>query len=164
MADDSRPRLILIVVGTTPRAEEADRPLAYYLKQQVEAMADEGVGELEGVRFQVLVLSDFRWLHDEAIQVLPTISLGGPGVNALAHRWLEELPLTLAVDDQFYVQMDPELDEPRVSLWGMDNATTQVAVSAFLERYLPRFLEHCAALPPAELDSDHDNDHDNDEP
>lgn len=156
MADDPRPRLILIVVGTTPRAEEADRPLAYYLKQQVEAMAAEGVDQLGGSHFRALVVSDFRWLHDEAMQTLPTISLGGPGVNALAHRWLEELPLTLAVDDQFYVQMDPELDEPRVSLWGMDNATTQVSVSAFLERYLPAFLQRCAAMPPVEPDSDED--------
>jgi hypothetical protein len=154
MADDPRPRLILIVVGTTPRAEEADRPLAYYLKQQVEAAAAAIEPEADAVPIRVLVVSDFRWLHDEAMQDRPTISLGGPGVNALAHRWLEELPLALAVDDQYYIQMDPELDEPRVSVWGMDNATTQVAVSAFLQRYLLSFLRHCATLPPEPEPSD----------
>lgn len=162
MADETRPRLLLIVVGTTPRAEEADRPLAYFLKQQVEATAAEVAAECGGAPIHVLVVSDFRWLHDEALQVQPTISLGGPGVNVLAHRWLEKLPLTLAVDDQFYVQMDPDLDEPRVSLWGMDNATTQVAVSAFLDRYARPFLRRCATMPLPELDSETEADDEED--
>ena len=41
--------------------------------------------------------------------------------------------------------MDPDLDEPKVSIWGMDNSTTQIAVAVFLERYLPRFLEQSAS-------------------
>jgi hypothetical protein len=145
MADDSRARLLLIVTGSTLRAEEVDRPLAYYLKQQVERVleAREGLPP-----FRVRVVADFRWLHEEAFQRLPTISLGGPGVNALAHKWLEDLPVSLAVDEQYYVQMDPDLEEPRVSIWGMDNATTQIAVSAFIQRFLPRFLDHCAATTP----------------
>jgi hypothetical protein len=40
--------------------------------------------------------------------------------------------------------MDPELDEPRASIWGMDNTSTQIAVSVFVDRFLPRFLQHCA--------------------
>jgi hypothetical protein len=88
-------------------------------------------------------VADFRWIHDEPLQALPTISIGGPGVNALSHRWLEEVPVSLAVDKQYYIQMDPDLDEPHTSIWGMDNATTQIAVSVFVERFLPRFLEHC---------------------
>jgi hypothetical protein len=40
--------------------------------------------------------------------------------------------------------MDPDLAEPRASVWGMDNATTQIAVSVFIDRFLPRFLERCA--------------------
>src|SRR4051794_17293225 len=155
MADDERARLLLIVTGSTLRAEEADRPLAYYLKQQVEATLADNEPELGP--FDVRVVADFRWLYDEALQRLPTISLGGPGVNRLAHQWLEDLPISLAVDDQYYIQMDPDLDEPRVSLWGMDNTSTQVAVSAFVRRFLPRFLEHCAAEapdPPPDLDDE----------
>ena len=100
------------------------------------------------------MVADFRWIHDEPLQALPTISLGGPGVNALAHRWLEEVPVSLAVDEQYYIQMDPDLDEPRASIWGMDNATTQIAVSVFVERFLPRFLERCAAEHPEPIDPD----------
>ena len=147
MADDSRARLLLIVTGSALRAEEVDRPLAYYLKQQVERhLADDP--EAESDPFRVLVVADFRWLNDEDWQRLPTISLGGPGVNALAHRWLEEVPFALAVDEQYFIQMDPDLDELRASVWGMDNATTQIAVSAFVRRYLRPFLERCRANAP----------------
>ena len=146
MAADSRARTILIVVGSSLRAEEADRPLAYYLKQQIEQAIEALDPPAEDKRPGVAVVADLRWLHDEVLQPLPTISLGGPGVNFLSQRWVEELPLSLAVDNQYYVQMDPDLEEPRVSLWGMDNSTTQVAESAFLQRFLPRFLERCLSI------------------
>ena len=139
MADDSPPRLLLIVTGSTLRAEEVDRPLAYYLQQQVRRAA-----ERLDLPFRTLVVADFRWMNDDELQVAPTISVGGPGVNALAHSWFEEVPFSLAVDEQYCIQMDPDLAEPRVSIWGMDNASTQIAVSVFIERFLPRFLEHAA--------------------
>ena len=141
-------RVLLIVIGSTLRAEEMDRPLGYYLKQRVEqalseAIAD-GQSDLEG--YAVRVVADFRWIHDDPLQNLPTISLGGPGVNALAHRWLEDVPVSLAFNDRYFIQMDPDLTEARVSIWGMDNSTTQIAVSVFIERFLPRFLERCAKI------------------
>jgi hypothetical protein len=145
-------RALLIVTGSTLRAEELDRPLAYYLKQRIEQYA--AVHEADLGALAVRVVADFRWIHDKPLQKVPTISVGGPAVNALAHRWLEEVPVTLAVDERYYLQMDPDLEESRVSIWGMDNATTQIAVSVFIERFLPRFLDHCAAepLPPDDPD------------
>ena len=147
MAATTRARLLLIVTGSRLRAEELDRPLAYYLKQRIEQHLAEHEESLGPMR--VRVVADFRWIHDDPLQKLPTISLGGPGVNALAHRWLEEVPVSLAVDERYYLQMDPDLDDLRVSVWGMDNPTTQIAVSVFIDRFLPRFLEHCAADPAA---------------
>lgn len=139
MADEVPERMLLIVTGSTLRAEEVDRPLAYYLKHQVEASMEADSASLEPL-FPVRVIADFRWLHEDPLQRLPTISLGGPGVNALAQRWLEDLPVSLAVDEQYYIQMDPDLEEPHVSIWGMDNPTTQIAVSAFVQKFLPKFL------------------------
>lgn len=135
---------LLIVAGSTLRAEEADRPLAYYLRQRIESSLTPDPSASGPSR--VLVVADFRWIHDDALKELPTISVGGPGVNALAHRWLEEIPVTLAVDEEYYIQMDPdpEADAPRASIWGMDNTSTQIAVSVFVDRFLPRFLQHCA--------------------
>src|SRR6516165_5246221 len=118
--------LLLIVTGSTLRAEEVDRPLAYYLKQRIETYLD--TNEPASGPFAVRVVADFRWIHDEPLHELPTISLGGPGVNALAQRWLEEVPISFRVDDRYYLQMDPDLEEPRASIWGMDNTTTQIAV------------------------------------
>ena len=152
MASPTSARLLLIVTGSTLRAEEVDRPLAYYLKQRVEQYLTEnepGAGPMF-----VRVVADFRWIHDEPLHPVPTISVGGPGVNALAHRWLEEVPVSLVVDERYYLQMDPDLDEPRVSIWGMDNATTQIAVSVFIDRFMPRFLEHCATIPSSPVDLD----------
>lgn len=144
-------KLLLIVTGSSLRAEELDRPLAYYLKRRVEQYAAAHAEELGPIT--VRVVADFRWIHDEPLQRLPTISVGGPGVNALAHRWLEEVPVSLAVDERYYLQMDPDLDDAHASIWGMDNPTTQIAVGVFLDRFLPRFLERCASdSDPRDLD------------
>jgi hypothetical protein len=175
-------RLMLIVTGSTLRAEEKDRPLAYYLKRRIEDFLhdddmlelppesgsaededDSDAGRARPDGLQVQVVADFRWIHDELLQGLPTISLGGPGVNALAHRWLEDVPISLAVNDRYFIQMDPELDEPRVSIWGMDNISTQIAISVFTDRFLPRFLGRCATVPPTSLESDDDDDDDDDD-
>jgi hypothetical protein len=162
MAKSTPFRLLLIVTGSTLRAEEMDRPLGYYLKQQLEAAIASSSSQagaesrLDLSDYQVRVVADFRWIHDEFLQNLPTICLGGPGVNALAHHWLREVPISLAFNERYFIQMDPDLSEPRVSIWGMDNPTTQIAVAVFLERFLLRFLERCAAIPSIPLDLDDD--------
>ena len=161
-------RLLLIVTGSTLRAEEMDRPLGYYLKRRIEEALNASLSASVTRKtadisdYQVRVIADFRWIHDEFLQGLPTISLGGPGVNALAHRWLEEVPISLAYNDRFFIQMDPELSEPRVSIWGMDNPTTQIAVSVFLDRFLPSYLQRCASVPPASFETDDDEEGDAD--
>jgi hypothetical protein len=169
MAEGPAPRVLLIATGSTLRAEEMDRPLAYYLKQRIEqALAEVIAAGREGLEdYVVRVVADFRWIHDEPLQSFPTISLGGPGVNALARRWLEEVPVSLAVGERYFIQMDPDLTDPRASVWGMDNATTQIAVSVFIDRFLPPFLERCATtdarlIPPegepgADLDDEDDD-------
>jgi hypothetical protein len=174
MAKGSPLRLVLIVTGSTLRAEEMDRPLGYYLKQRIEqSLSEAAVAGRHGLEdYIVRVVADFRWMHDEPLQSLPTISLGGPGVNALAHRWLEDVPVSLAYSERYFIQMDPDLAEIRASVWGMDNATTQIAVSVFLDRFLPRFLERCATSTAhlSSLDGDNepgsatdDDDDDNDD-
>jgi hypothetical protein len=146
-------RLLLIVTGSTLRAEQMDRPLAYYLKQRIEQALTSGPYD-DASDYHVQVIADFRWIQDEGLHEMATISLGGPGVNELSHRWLEEVPVSLAYNERYFIQMDPDLNEPWVSIWGMDNPTTQIAVSVFLDRFLPRFLERCASLPPNVLESD----------
>jgi hypothetical protein len=159
-------RLLLIVTGSTLRAEEMDRPLGYYLKQQIEEVL-ETHGDSAGTKpvrdlsdYRVQVIADFRWMHDDFLQSRPTISLGGPGVNALTHRWLEEVPISLAYNERYFIQMDPDLGDPRVSIWGMDNPTTQIAVSVFLDRFLAQFLDRCATVPATSIELDDEEGHD----
>ncbi len=90
MAVEPPAKMLLIVTGSSLRAEEVDRPLAYYLKQRIDqwpgphaadgAEADpEAAEEPSAVApMRVLVVSDFRWMNDEPLQELPTISIGGP--------------------------------------------------------------------------------------
>ncbi len=120
MATDTPLRLLLIVTGSTLRAEEMDRPLGYYLKQQIEHAVRQAVlaGKPGLDDFTIRVIADFRWIHDEALQSLPTIALGGPGVNALSHKWLEDVPVSLAFDERYFIQMDPELAELRQASGG----------------------------------------------
>ncbi len=152
MATEPRAGLILIVVGSALRAEEVDRPLGYFLKQRIEnALRDR---DDESDPPQVLVIADFRWIHDQPLHALPTISLGGPGVNALAHHWLEDLPYSLRIDNHYYIQMDPDLEMLRASIWGIDNCTTQIAVYEFVEKFLPRFLDRTATYVPHFTDPD----------
>jgi hypothetical protein len=129
---------ILIVTGSELRAEEMDRPLAYYLRQKIvesEAFVRRG---------PIHVISDYRYLYEKKFADYPTISIGGPGVNALAHKWLEKLPLCLTVDDEFFLQMTPPGQTPvRASIFGVDHETTQFALATFLENHLDGFLAHC---------------------
>ena len=131
------PGLILIVTGSTLRAEQMDRPLAYSIQAQVQELSR---GE-EG--YQALVVSDRFYLSHPDLHELPLISVGGPGVNRLAQKLLKKLPAALAVEDRFYIQMDPEREEMRASIWGLDNLQTKMAVVTFAERYLPRFTQLC---------------------
>ncbi len=66
MADDSAAKLLLIVTGSTLRAEEVDRPLAYYLRQRIEQSLAES--DLDAGPFRVQVVADFRWIHDDPLQ------------------------------------------------------------------------------------------------
>lgn len=162
MADASE-RLLLIVTGSTLRAEEVDRPLAYYLKQRIEQQ----LATMSVEAITPRVIADFRWLNDDPLQSLPTISVGGPGVNALASHLYDQLTFALAIDDHYCIQMDPTFEELRASIWGMDNAKTQLAVAVFLERYLTPFLEACSKhsfdTPLFDLDADAEVDPDGDD-
>jgi hypothetical protein len=134
---DYPPGLILIVTGSTLRAEHMDRPLAYYLQCQIEEL---GSGHDERM---ALVLSDRYYLSHPDLHELPLISVGGPGVNRVTQKLLKKLLAVLAVEGKFFIQMDPEEEDLRASVWGMDNTQTRIAVATFAERYLPGFVKVC---------------------
>jgi hypothetical protein len=94
-----------------------------------------------------LVISDARWLHEKELQQMPTISVGGPGVNMLSQKWLDDLESVLVNDEKFIVQMDLA-NSPRACVWGMNNPLTKLAVVTFAGKFLPQFMQACSSPSP----------------
>ena len=135
MLDEPADRMVLVVVGASLRAETMDRPLAYRVKQAVdERIAPAG-------DWQSVVLSDIWYLNNEPFSRQPTISVGGPGVNALSAHLYERLPTVLSVENVLLIQMDLTFEDTRCAVWGMDHETTIEAIETFIEKgHLDRFL------------------------
>jgi hypothetical protein len=131
---------ILVVTGAHLSAELYDRPLAYRLREAlIRKLADVGFAD---PHLQVLVCSDVWYLNQDHLRGLPTISIGAPGVNALAAYWADRLPSVMAVDGKLIIQMSSaESGSPVVSCWGADPTQTASAVESFRERWLTDFLD-----------------------
>ena len=136
MEDYDLDNLILIVTGSTLRAEDKDRPLAATLAAEVRKRLP------PDSLWRCLVISDLHYINSEELHECPLICLGGPGVNHLAAILFRELPPALAVDRVLLIQMDVEMKDLRTCLWGMDHDTTVEAIQTFIEKgYLDRFIE-----------------------
>lgn len=119
---------VVLVTGSGIAQEEKDRPLAYWLKQRVDARG-------EGFPYRrAVVVSDLWYLEHRLFHLNPTIAIGGPGVNGVARAFGEELPTVLSEDDRWVVQADFDGDLKRACLWGLDATATAAAVEAFVER------------------------------
>lgn len=150
MPDDESPmielddaQLILIVVGAHLRAEVGDRPLAYKLHNRISAWLDKR-SEMLGLTIVPMVCCDVWYMNQQALHGRPTISVGGPGVNALSAYFAQKLTAALARDDHLIVQLDAEFVDLRACIWGMDHAQTVRAVDLFVEKYLDGYLRAVA--------------------
>jgi len=132
-------RLLLIAVGAHLRAEIGDRPLAYMLREEILRRLEDRFGD--DPPLDPVVCSDVWRLNDESIGGTPTVSIGGPGVNALSAFLGDKLSSVFVVEDQLLIQADLEWNDLSVCVWGMDHERTIAAVQAFCERYLDTFLD-----------------------
>lgn len=89
---------VLIVVGAHLRAEIADRPLAYQLADAIRLWRSDHAAWLN-INLEPVVLTDLWYLNNEELQAKPTISLGGPGVNALSNAFSKTMGTTAQEDD-----------------------------------------------------------------
>lgn len=133
---------VMVVVGAHLYAEEHHRPIAYRLCGRL-GVAAAGQDGLDAVR--PMVCTDLWWLNDPAMRDRPTISVGGPEVNALTAYLADKLPSAYAVDGLMMVQLDVEFGDPLVACWGRDTEQTEAAVDVFCRRYLPGFLQSLEA-------------------
>jgi len=134
---------LLIVVGAHLRAEVADRPLAYGLRQRVCDWFDGRRGDPDS-QFVPTVCCDIWYLNQEVLRRRPVISVGGPGVNALSAHFAERLTPALVRDDLFMIQLDPEFVDLNVCVWGMNHELTVEALALFERRYLEAYLDAVA--------------------
>lgn len=149
MADIDTDRLIAIVTGIQLTAELGDRPLAYRVEREVRDRLAAALGKAphgEPPRLAAAVVSDVFYLNDEHIQGRPTISIGGPGMNAVSAMLVEQLPTALAIEDTLLIQMDLEMDDTRCAVWGMNHLDTVRAVETFVAKgYLDTFVRGVVA-------------------
>ncbi len=135
--------LLLIVVGAHLRAEVADRPLAYRLSQRVKKWL-KAHDDRMNVSLMPVVCSDIWYVNQRDLQSLPTVSVGGPEVNALSAYFANKLPTAWVRDNHMLVQLDPEYVDLRVCVWGADHRLTVAAVDVFCEQYLEGYLRAVA--------------------
>jgi len=143
-ATDER-QLVLIVVGSSLRAEEADRPLAYRLLRRIEAWAKRHREQMT-LRMQPVICTDLWYINHADLQKRPTICLGGPGVNALSAYFAQHLPddQKNQPDPRVLIQIDPDFTDLRVCVWGSDHDLTVKGLQLFNRRYLDGFLRAVA--------------------
>jgi hypothetical protein len=135
---------VLIVTGAHLAAEVHDRPIAYRLRERLLAALGQGNGRSNNASFsldggpsdRVVVCSDLWYLNRDQLRELPTISIGGPTVNALTAYFGDKLPSAFAVDGVFLVQADWTTQTPVACCWGVDAHGTARAAETFIERYL----------------------------
>ena len=133
-------QLVPVVVGAHPRAEIADRPWADRLVRLMRASLRTRGLELAGGPIP-LVMTDVWYLNDEALRLQPTIAIGDPSVNATSAYFANRLPCAYAIENACQLLLDPELLEPRVCLWGVDDESAGLAMERFETRWLEEFLD-----------------------
>lgn len=135
--------LLMIVVGAHLRAEDGDRPLGYLLRDRIEAWVNEHQGAL-ATPIKPMVCTDIWYLNHPTLHPRPTVSIGGPGVNALSSHFAQSITGRDAEDPQVVIQIDPEFTDLRVSIWGSDHGLTVKGLDLFLADYLESFLKAVA--------------------
>jgi hypothetical protein len=142
--DQSTDSLLLIVTGAHLIAEREDRPIAYRLATIIRERLEARFGPATAERpwpLTPLVCSDIWYLNHAELRSQPTISVGHPGVNALAAYLGDKIPSAYAIKDVLVVQCDVEMNQLIASCWGENACSTSDAVEAFCDRYLTPFLK-----------------------
>ena len=117
---------IVLVTGSSITSEERDRPLAYRLKSEIDRR---GIGHAYR---RAVVVADLWYLDNRIFHLNPTIAIGGPGANGVAHEFSSHLPTVHSVEEQVFVQLDFDGELKRAALWGANAAGTAAAVEAFI--------------------------------
>ena len=116
---------VVLVIGTSPNAEERDRPLAERLKAEIDRR---GAGHAYR---RAVVVGDEGYLEHGAFHHNPTITIGGPGANGVTAEFTAMLPTVYSRDERVFVQAELEGELKRVALWGADAGAVPPRASFF---------------------------------
>lgn len=125
---------ILVVTGTGIAAEDRDRPLAYWLKAEIDR---------QGINHpyrRAIVVGDQWYQENRLFHLNPTIAVGGPGVNLVAQDLVRRLPVVHTEDERMWVQSGRDDGVSKACLWGADLAGTGRAVEHFVSAGLLRAM------------------------
>jgi hypothetical protein len=117
---------VVVVTGSTRSALERDRPLAEWLRDEIDRRGD-------GQPYRRAVITDDEnYFRSDLLQRQPTIAIGGPGVNAVTQHFFALLTTVYSEEERVWVQAGFDGDRKRAGLWGVDAAATSAAVDAFV--------------------------------
>jgi hypothetical protein len=137
-------QLLLIVVGAHLRAELEDRDLGETLREHIlERLDDQEIAD----ELHPVVCTDMWYLNAPELRRRPTVSIGGPDVNAETAYLARHLPTAMIVDGTLRLHLDPEYVLPQAAMWGTSREGTASAVELFCGRYLDDFLRASLKLP-----------------
>jgi len=130
-------QVIPIVVGAHLRAELGDRPRSKRVLEAITSWME--LHEVDGPPWPI-VCTDLWYLNQVELRTQPTICIGHPEVNAASAALSAKLPTTKLVDDAYRIQLDQEYIELKCCMWGVDDASTDRCIDAFVADFLPTWL------------------------
>lgn len=139
--------IVLIVTGAHLRAEAMDRPLAYLLREKVLGWLRQNMPAPKKeapVDLRAVVCSDLWYMNQDSLRGKPTISVGGPEVNAFTAYVGSRLPSLFAVEGKLVIQGEPSFDPAVIAVWGAHAEQTGRALATFEQRYLDGFMRAVA--------------------
>lgn len=133
-----RRALLLLVVGAHLEAELSDRPLAYRLRDHILAWQEAAE---EACDLLPVVCTDLWYLNNDELRRRPAIAIGRPEVNAATAYLAGRLPTAFVAEERFRIQLDPELLDLDVCIWGAAPRDTSASLDLFVDRYLHEYLK-----------------------
>jgi hypothetical protein len=138
---------IVIVVGADLRAEALDRPIAAALLRGVNTLLAKEAAAIGRTLPAAVVCTDVWYLNSGHLRLCPTISLGGPEINALSAYLIGRLPPVFAIENRYAIHADPRRDQLAACLWGVDATNTAHAMDAFCSKHLAAFVQASIRVP-----------------
>lgn len=130
-------KTIFIITGCYVVSELIDRPIAEWLRDEIDRRGNVSIGH------RAIVIGDMWWFQDQNFSHHPVIAIGGPAANSLTNSIIPQGQVWNYADGVFGLQIThPFL---RTALWGYTSLQTRLSVQYFIQHTegLQSFLKRC---------------------